>query len=334
MPESFDDKQEFKDTDQLKAYKVRDKGATRSTGGVLPEQIVVHSSLWRDLWNRLKHNWLAMIGLGIVLIMILTAIFAPFLATKNPLETDLNHSFEKPSSEYLMGTDLLGRDIYSRIVYGARVSLIVGVIATSIMIVLGLIFGGLAAYYGGFIETIIMRLADVFFAFPYVLGAIALITVLGSDSKPGLSFYIIFNNVRNIFIAIGILGWPTIARVFRSSILSVKETEYILAARALGANDLRIMARHILPNSIQPIIVYGTMTIGAAIITEAALSFLGIGVQPPTPAWGYMLAASRTYFFRASWTMYFPGLAIVITVLGFILLGDGLRDALDPRLKD
>lgn len=307
---------------------------TRSTGGVLPKITVTQSSLGKDAWYRLRRNWLAMIGLAIVVIMVLTAIFAPILVQRDPLETDLSHSFEPPSSTYWMGTDILGRDLYSRVVYGTRVSLIVGVIATGIMIILGLILGGLAAFYGGIWDSIIMRFADIFFAFPYVLGAIALITVLGSESKPGLSFQIIFVNVRNIFIAIGILGWPTIARVFRSSILSVKETEYILAARAIGASDLRIMLRHILPNSIQPIIVYGTMTVGAAIITEAALSFLGVGVQPPTPAWGYMLAASRSYFARASWTMFFPGLAIVITVLGFVLLGDGLRDALDPRMKE
>lgn len=283
------------------------------------------SSLWRDAWRRLKRNWIAMIGLAIVITVVLVAICAPLIAPYDPVRLDskkmVEKSLLKPGSKHLMGTDILGRDIFSRVVYGSRVSLLIGIGAVSIMIALGIVAGALAGYYGGFIDAVIMRLADIFFAFPYVLGSIALITVLGFGA-------------RNIIIAIGILGWPSIARVFRSSILLVKENEYIYAARAVGASDVRIMFRHVLPNAVAPIIVYGTMSIGGAILTEAALSFLGIGVQPPTPAWGYMLSESRSYIFTAPWLMIFPGLAIFLTVLGFVLLGDGLQDAFDPRLKE
>ncbi len=237
--------------------------------------------------------------------------------TANLLELQL----QPPSPAHPFGTDRLGRDILSRIIYGARISLAVGVLATSISIVLGLIFGALSGYYGRIIDAFIMRLADVFFAFPYILFAIALIAVLG-------------RGYQNVFIAIGILGWPSIARVFRSSILSVKENEYVDAARALGAGDLRIMARHIMPNAIAPIIVYGTMSIGSAILTEAALSFLGMGVQPPTPSWGLMLSEARAFLFSAPWLMIYPGIAILTTVLAFVLMGDGMRDALDVKMKD
>jgi peptide/nickel transport system permease protein/oligopeptide transport system permease protein len=211
--------------------------------------------------------------------------------------------------------------VFSRVVYGTRVSLSVGIVAVSISILIGLITGAIAGYYGGFIDTVIMRLADIFFAFPYILFAIAMIAVLGPS-------YI------NVFIAIGILGWPSIARVFRSSILSVKENEYVDAARAIGANDVRILFRHILPNSIAPIIVYGTMMIGGAILSEAALSFLGMGVQPPTPSWGLMLSDARSFLATAPWMMIWPGIAIVTTVLSFVLMGDGLRDALDVKMSD
>ncbi|MDZ7837305.1 MAG: ABC transporter permease [Actinomycetota bacterium] len=208
----------------------------------------------------------------------------------------------------------------SRVVYGSRISIQVGVVAVGISLIIGLILGAIAGYFGSFSDTLIMRIADIFFAFPYVLGAIAIMTILG----PGLI---------NIFIAIGILGWASFARLFRGSILAIKNKEYIEAARALGASNFRIITRHIFPNAFAPMIVYGTMNVGTAIIVEAALSFLGLGVQPPTPAWGYMLSESLKYINIAPWMMFFPGLAIVITVLGFVLLGDGLRDAFDPKMK-
>jgi len=206
------------------------------------------------------------------------------------------------------------------VLYGARISMLVGVVAVTISLVIGLFLGALSGFFGNVSDAVIMRIADIFFAFPYILGAIAIMTILGQG-------------VLNVFIAIGILGWASVARLFRSSILSIKEKEYIEAARALGASKSRIIIKHILPNSFAPIIVYSTMNVGTAIIVEAALSFLGLGVQPPTPSWGKMLSESLNYINTAPWLMFFPGLAILITVLGFVLLGDGLRDAFDPRLK-
>ncbi len=278
------------------------------------------SSLYKDAWRRLKRNKLAMLGLAIVIFLILIAVFASFISPYDPISRIKEESSLSPSRIHLFGTDLLGRDIFSRVIYGSRISIEVGIVAVGISVVIGLFFGALAGYFGNVPDAIIMRFADIFFAFPYILGAIAIMTILG----PGLI---------NIFIAIGILGWASFARIFRGSILSINNKEYIEAARALGASNYRIITKHIFPNAFAPIIVYATMNVGTAIIVEAALSFLGLGVQPPTPAWGKMLSESLDYIDIAPWMMFFPGLAIVITVLGFVLLGDGLRDAFDPRLK-
>jgi len=278
------------------------------------------SSLYKDALKRLKRNKLAMLGLAIVIALILIALFAPLLAPYDPIARIKTDSSLAPSGVHLFGTDLLGRDIFSRVIFGSRISIEVGIIAVGISVIIGLFFGALSGYFGNIPDTIIMRIADIFFAFPYILGAIAIMTVLG----PG---------VINIFIAIGILGWASFARIFRGSILTIKNKEYIEAARALGASNYRIITKHIFPNAFAPIIVYATMNVGTAIIVEAALSFLGLGVQPPTAAWGKMLAESLDYIDIAPWMMVFPGLAIVITVLGFVLLGDGLRDAFDPKLR-
>ena len=292
------------------------------------------TTLWRDAWYRFRRNWMAMAGLVIVILLVIVALAAPLIAPYDPINVAAKDMVRlsqlPPSREHLMGTDVLGRDVFSRLVYGSRVSLEIGILAVGVELVIGLVFGALAGYFGGALDSFIMRFADVFFAFPYVLGAIALVTVARAD--PVLAR--LLEGERAVFVAIGILGWPFIARVFRSSILSVKENDYIDAARAVGAGHARILLRHILPNASAPVIVYGTISVGGAIITEAALSFLGIGVQPPKPAWGYMLAESRSYIFSAPWLMYWPGLAILVTVLAFVLLGDGLRDALDPRLKE
>ena len=285
-------------------------------------------SLRSDAWRRLKKNRLAMAGLIWIIIMMLIAVTADlwvphFFGDPTAIDTTTlaQESLQPPSAAHPFGTDKLGRDILSRTVYGAQVSIMVGVVAVGISVIVGLILGAIAAYWGGWWDSIVMRTADVFFAFPYVLFAITLIAVLG----PG---------VQNVFIAIGILGWPSIARVFRSSILSIKENEYVDAARSMGASDRRIISRHIMPNSVAPIIVLATMSIGGAILTEAALSFLGMGVQPPAPSWGNMLSEARSFLFTAPWLMLYPGLAILTTVLGFVLLGDGLRDALDVKLKE
>lgn len=285
-------------------------------------------TLWGDAWYRLRRNKLAIAASIWILLIIVVALTADLWVPAtfgSPVEFDSTQSAAMsklpPSSEHPFGTDLLGRDVLSRVIYGARVSLQVGLLAVSISIMIGLLLGGLAAFYGRFTDALIMRFADIFLAFPYTLFVIALISVLGPA-------------FRNVFIAIGVLGWPSIARVFRSSILSVKESDYVQAARALGARDGRIMLRHIFPNAIAPIIVYGTMSIGGAILTESALSFLGMGVQPPTPSWGLMISEGQKHLVTAPWLMLYPGFAILTTVLAFTLLGDGLRDALDVKMED
>lgn len=285
----------------------------------------VSLTLWGDVWRRLRKNRLAIVGLGIIGILVLTAVFAPLIATYEPDGQNIQlASYCKgpcgPSLKHWFGTDQLGQDIFSRVVYGARVSVIIGVVAVGIALTIGLTLGSLAGYFGGSIDGLVMRIADVFFAFPYVLAAIVLIIAIGQG-------------VHSIFIAIGVFAWATVARLLRSSILSAKETEYVEAARALGASHVRIITRHILPNSLAPVIVYSTITIGTAILTEAALSFLGIGVRPPTPAWGYMVNEGKQFLTTRPYMIVFPGLAIVFTVLGFIFLGDGLRDSMDPRLR-
>ena len=280
-------------------------------------------TLWGDALIRLRKNKLAIAGLIWIVFIISVTVSADLWVPKyfaEPTSTQ-GGSLQSPSLEHPFGTDRIGRDVFSRVIYGARVSLAVGILAVSISIALGLIMGSLSGYYGGIIDAFVMRTADIFFAFPYMLFAIALLALLG----PGY---------QNVFIAIGILGWPSIARVLRSSILSVKENEYVDAARAMGASDLRIMFRHIMPNAIAPIIVYGTMSIGGAIITEAALSYLGMGVQPPTPSWGGMLSDAKALMIPAPWLTLWPGFAILTTVLAFVLMGDGLRDALDVKMKD
>ena len=285
-------------------------------------------TLWGDAFKRLSKNKLAIIAVVWIIFVIVVALSADLWAqnwlgspTASDSTTMAQNSTLPPSAEHPFGTDSLGRDILVRVIYGSRVSLSVGVMATAISTVIGLVLGALAGFYGGIWDTIIMRLADIFLAFPYVLFVVSLIAVLG-------------RSLTNVFVAIGILGWPSIARVFRSAILTVKENDYVDAARAMGASDGRIILRHILPNSVASIVVYATMNIGGAILTESSLSFLGMGVVPPTPSWGSMIQDGQAYLQSAPWMMIMPGLAILSTVLAFTLLGDGLRDALDVKMKD
>ena len=285
-------------------------------------------TLWGDAFKRLRKNKLAIIAVMWIIFVALVAITADLWAPQllgSPTSADTTamatSSLLPPSLEHPFGTDVTGRDILVRVIYGARISLTVGLVATAISTVIGLVMGAIAAYYGGIFDTIIMRLADIFLAFPYVLFVLCLIAALGQS-------------ITNVFIAIGILGWPSIARVFRSAILSVKENDYVDAARAMGASDVRIIVRHIFPNSVASIVVYATMNIGSAILSEAAISFLGMGVQPPNPSWGIMIQDGQAYLMNAPWLMIMPGLAILSTVLAFTLLGDGLRDALDVKMKD
>ena len=274
----------------------------------------------REFWKKYRRNRGAVCGLYVVLFFLAMALLAPWLAPFQPLSIGKD-AFHPPDATYLMGTDDLGLDIFARVIYGARISLMVGFVATAISVVIGIIFGAISGFYGGITDSIVMRLTDVFLAFPYILLAILLISLMGMGLGP-------------VLVAIGILGWTTIARVFRSSILSVKQNDYVEAARAMGASDLRIMTRHILPNALAPIIVYATMSIGGVILTEAALSFLGVGIQPPTPSWGRMLNDAQSYIITQPALFIWPGLAIILTVLAFVLLGDGLRDALDVKVSE
>lgn len=274
----------------------------------------------RRMWYRFRHHKMGMAGLIIVIILIFLAIFAPWIAPYDPLKVNFEKSLHEPYSEHILGTDLLGRDIFSRIVYGSRVSLEVGIIAVAISVAIGLVLGLISGFFGKWVDVIIMRLVDITYSFPFLLFAIAIMTILG----PGFI---------NVFIAIGIINWAWFARVVRGSVLSAKEQEYVLAAYAMGVPSYRIMYRHIMPNVIAPVIVGAALNSGYAILAEAALSFLGIGVQPPHPSWGLMLSDARNYISTAPWMTFYPGIAIALTVLGFILFGNGLRDAIDPRLK-
>jgi ABC-type dipeptide/oligopeptide/nickel transport system permease subunit len=262
----------------------------------------------------------ARIGIGIVIVMSLAAILAPLLARQSPITIDLAHLLQRPSAQHWLGTDIQGRDIWSRLVYGARVSLTVGLISQGIALALGVTLGLIAGFYGKWVDEIVMRLADVTLAFPTLLLLIAMVAAL--QPSEGV-----------VFATIGIVGWAGMARIVRGQVLVVRQLEYIQAIRALGAGDLRIMMQHVLPNVIAPVVIAATLGVAGAIMAEAALSFLGLGVPPPAPSWGSMIADGRDLeqLRRAPWTSVFPGIAIGAAVLGFNLLGDALRDALDPR---
>ncbi|CCO09127.1 nickel transporter permease [Desulforamulus hydrothermalis] len=273
-----------------------------------------------DFWRRLRKNKLAMVSLVFLLALSLMAVLAPFVAPYDPYLSDMPKALQGPSAQHWLGNDELGRDILSRIIYGARISLRVGLIAVGIALSVGMTLGSLAGYYGGRLDNLIMRVMDIMLAFPSILLAIALMAVLG-------------RGVENAIIAIGIVSIPEYARIVRGSVLSVKENEYVQAARAIGNNDLQIIFRHILPNVMAPVIVRATLGISTAILETSALGFLGLGVVPPYAEWGTMLGSGRGYMFNAPHLVFFPGIAITLTVMAFNLLGDGLRDALDPRLR-
>lgn len=278
------------------------------------------SSLWLDALRRLFRNKLAVTGMVIMGTFLLTAIFAPVLAPYDPIIQELVLRRRPPSQEHWLGRDDLGRDILSRIIFGARLSLQVGVLSVGFAIVVGALIGAAAGFAGGWVDSMVMRLMDIMLAFPALLLALAIVTILG----PGL---------MNMLYAIGIVSIPAYARIVRASVLSVKEQDYVLAARAIGVPPIRMLLRNVMPNALTPIIVSGTLGIGTAILDAAGLSFLGLGAQPPRPEWGAMLGQGRYAVFTAPHIVLFPGLAIMLTVLGFNLLGDGLRDSLDPKLR-
>jgi len=268
--------------------------------------------------QQLKKNKIAIIGLIIIISLAFIALFAPFIAPHDPIEQNLDKRLLTPCREYPMGTDDLGRCLLSRIIYGARVSLQLSVIVVGIITVIGVTLGLISGYYGGIVDEIIMRLVDVVLAFPGIILALAVAGALG----PGLF---------NVMLALAMVGWTGLARVVRGSVLSVKQKEFVESARALGCSDLHIMTRHILPNVMAPVIVLATLDMAFIILAAAGLSFLGLGAQPPTPEWGSMLNNGRAFMRTAPHLTTFPGLAIMVAVLAFNFLGDGLRDVLDPR---
>jgi peptide/nickel transport system permease protein len=301
-----------------------DPGAPTTVTGVpevaAPEDLGEARPLRADVWKRFKRNRLAMVGLGFLILLGLIAVFAPLIAPYSITERASGQFRQPPSADHWFGTDAIGRDLFSRIVYGARVSLRIGFTATAISVIIGLLFGAVAGFFGGILDTSITRLIDVFLAIPYIVLAVAIASVFGRSQNA-------------IIIVLGVTGWLYIARIVRASFLSLRRVEYIEAATALGFSRSRIMFRHILPNALQPIIVIGTITVGYVILAEAALSFLGVGPQEPTPAWGLMVAAGKGSLTNAPHLLFFPAGAIVLTVLAFVFVGDGLRDALDPKLK-
>jgi peptide/nickel transport system permease protein len=273
-----------------------------------------------DIRRRFFRNKLAVVGLAMVAVVFVLAIFAPLIAPADPQLQNLLHTKATPSASHWFGTDELGRDQLSRVIYASRIAIVVGLSSILLALVLGVILGSIAGYRGGTADSIVMRTADAFFAFPLLIGAILIILVTGRGVLP-------------VILAIGIFTWAVPARLLRSSILSVREAEYVEAARSLGASSWRIVTRHVLPNAMAPVLVYGMVSVGTAIVAETALSFLGAGVKPDVADWGNMIASGRGYFGYLDFLWVFPAMAVVFTVLGFVLVGDGLRDALDPRLR-
>ncbi|WP_379132336.1 nickel transporter permease [Paenibacillus sp. sgz500958] len=290
---------------------------------VTPPNVPVEkvSGPWRDAWKAFRKNKTAMAGLCIIVFFILIALLAPFIAPYDFKEQELINRLKPPSSDHWFGTDDLGRDLFTRVIYGARISLWVGFFSVIGSIVVGTLLGVLAGFYGKWVDMVISRMFDILLAFPSILLAIAIVAILGPS-------------LQNALYAIAIVNIPTYGRLVRSKVLSLKSEEYVTAARAIGMKNSRILISHILPNSLTPIIVQGTLGIATAIIEAAALGFLGLGAQPPDPEWGKMLSDSRQFIQKAPWTVLFPGLSIMLTVLGFNLMGDGLRDILDPRMKN
>jgi peptide/nickel transport system permease protein len=280
----------------------------------LPKRTPTRPMAW--LWR----NSLLWVGLILVLLLVVLALFAPMLAPNDPFAIGLGTSMAPPSTEMLMGTDKLGRDLFSRIIFGARTTLLVSLPSVGLAVIAGLLLGLSAGYFGGRVDQVIMRVLDIFLAFPGLLLAIAVVAVLGPS-------------IPNLIITIAILYTPRMARIVRGPVLSVKQREFIDAARISGSGDWRIIRRHVLPNVLSPVIVDATLSASQAIITESALAYLGLGAPPPTPSWGEMLSSSRQFMTSAPWSALFPGLAIVYATTSFIILGNGLRDLFDPRRR-
>ena len=274
----------------------------------------------KNFWRYFKRNRLAVGGMAVILITFVIAGTASFIAPEDPGKTDVSLKLKPPSPEHYLGTDQLGRDVFSRMLHGAKVSLSVGFVAVAISILIGILVGAVAGYYGAWVDSLLMRFVDIMLCFPSFFLILTVVALLGPS-------------LFKVMVVIGITSWMGTSRFVRAEFLSLRERDFVQAAQALGVKDLRIIFLHILPNALAPVFVTATLDVASAILVEAGLSFLGFGVQPPAPSWGNILTEGRTYIFDAWWLTVFPGLAILITVLSFNLLGEGLRDALDPRLR-
>lgn len=298
------------------------KNENQTSLPVQDEQVVTKKrSQLKEVWRRFRRNKQAMIGLAMLLLLIFAAVFANVIAPYDPVEQNLLIRLQGPSAAHWFGTDELGRDIFSRILYGARISLTVGLIAVSISCVAGCALGAIAGYYGGILDTVIMRISDIMMAIPSILLNISIVAALGTG-------------LQNVMIAIGISSVPAYCRIMRASLLSLKNQEFVDASRVAGSTDFYIIMHHIIPNSLAPLIVQATLKIGGAILSCASMSFIGLGIVPPTPEWGAMLSTGRDFLRDTPHLTAFPGLAIMFAVFSMNLIGDGLRDALDPKLKN
>ncbi|MFF9977419.1 ABC transporter permease [Streptomyces erythrochromogenes] len=285
-----------------------------------PEATPKQLTQWGEIRHRYVQNKLAVVGLVIICLLFLTAIFGDMFAPFDPGAQDLENTLASPNGTHWMGTDALGRDMFSRLIAGTRVAMFVGLASIFFAVLIGVVLGAIAGYFAGFADTLVMRIADVFLAFPLMIGAVVIILVTGRGITP-------------VVISLAVFSWATVSRLLRSSILSVREMDYVHAAKALGASGGRIVRTHILPNSLTPVLVYATFNVGTTIIGVAALSFLGAGVPVDVPEWGNMLAAGQAFIGVHDYLWLYPSLFVVVTVLGFAFVGDGLRDALDPKLR-
>lgn len=282
---------------------------------------VREAGLWSDAWRQLRRNPLFIASAVLIAVFTVMAIVPGLFTRADPRACDLSNSLLRPSSGHWFGYDLQGCDYYAKVIHGARVSMTIGIATVAGTALVAVVLGTLAGFYGGLVDTLIARLTDVWFALPTFLGAVVVLAVLGGKGLPQLTFVLV------------LFGWPTMTRLMRSAVLTVRDMEYVTAARALGAGDLRLMWRHILPNALAPVIVYGAIRVGIVIAAEATLSFLGLGLQLPAISWGLMIAGAQPRLLSAPHLLLFPGLFLSLTVLAFILLGDALRDAFDPRLR-
>lgn len=290
------------------------------TAAIDKETAVTRSTFFGTFWRRFRRNRMAVAGMAVVLLFALMAIFAPYLAPHDPLVSNVRHRLQPPSSEHLLGTDSLGRDMLSRIMYGSRISLLIALLAVTLAIAIGIPIGALAGYYGGMVDSISMRFVDLLLSFPSLFLILTLVALLGPS-------------IWVLIVVMGGLGWTGIARIVRAEFLKLREEAFTEAARAVGVGNMRIIFRHLLPNTMAPVIVTVTLGIPGMILGESALSFLGLGVLPPQMSWGSLINLGLPFFHTAWWLVIFPGIAILLCVLGYNFLGDGLRDSLDPRLK-